>query len=176
MQRPEFSSPATPSNDEPLHWEDVGFNSNFVSLKNAKPGESWEGWWTGEQANHMGVSIHLQSRVKGAPKTILPVKGQLKVILERDFKLYDYIKVTYKGKVKLEKGDWAGSQAYDFDVHKAVDFSGELNMYKRRGLPIPERLLAPQPSQAPAAPAPHAPVQPQIPQSVEDEIDSLFAR
>lgn len=155
--------------DEPLHWEDLGFNSTFVSLKTAKEGDSWEGWWTGEQEGQMGKSIHLKSKIPGLPKTIFPLTGQLRVILERDFKLYDYIKVIYKGQVKLEKGKWAGKMSHDFDVKKAVDFSGERKMYEKLGHPIPDHLSGVSAVKPEATPA-HAPMSAKI----EADFDNIF--
>lgn len=157
--------------DEPMCWEDVGYNNSFVSLKNAKVGDSWEGWWTGEQDSQMGKSIHLKSKIPGQPKTVFPLTGQLRCILERDFRLYDYIKLIYKGQVKLEKGKWAGKMSHDFDVKKAVDFCGEANMYRRLGQPVPDHL-----NSAPAAltEKPHAPSAPAIPADVEADFDKIF--
>jgi hypothetical protein len=162
------------NHDEPGCWEDYGFNNSFVSLKNAKAGDSWEGWYTGKQESQMGESIHLKSKIPGQPKIVFPLTGMLRVILERDFKLYDYIKLIYKGQVKLEKGKWAGKMSHDFDVKKAVDFSGEMNMYRRLGQPIPDHLRAhavtPPAEGAPA----HAPMNAAIPTGVEADFDNIF--
>ena len=161
-------------NDEPSCWEDFGFNNSFVALKNAKAGDSWEGWYTGKQDSQYGESIHLKSKIAGQPKTVFPLTGMLRVILERDFKLFDYIKIIYKGQVTIEKGKWAGKMSHDFDVKKAVDFSGELNMLKKLGHPIPAHLTGLQ-VQAPSEGAPaHAPMTAAIPTGVESEFDNIF--
>jgi hypothetical protein len=85
-----------------------------------KPGsyEVIEGTWIKEESSEFGPNYHISTTDKGV--VILNSTRQM-VYLFSQINIGDYIRLTYKGKKRMEKGPNKGKDAHQFELEVSED-------------------------------------------------------
>lgn len=106
-------------------WEEFTLSSKMVNLKDARPGDNWDGFFIRIFDGSMGQLIELKHPESGS--TIIPYSGVIRKIFEEKMEVskYDYLRIGYLGDFIIEKGKWSGKKCWDFKVSRNVLLSGE---------------------------------------------------
>jgi hypothetical protein len=100
-----------------------GGSISYVNYKETQAGQVLvEGVYLTSRRAGKFDSLQHHFRKETGDTVVLPSSGILNNLVENHLSKGDKVRVVYKGKVKLKRGKFAGTEAHDFDVLKDADY------------------------------------------------------
>lgn len=105
---------------EPPKFKTVGGPKTYMRYTDCKPGQVLvTGKYIGRSHNKFGKENFDFEPLDGGQTVCLNHAGQLEKRMEENVEVGDIVRITFEGKAKIEKGDWAGKEANQFTVEVA---------------------------------------------------------
>ena len=102
-------------------FEKVGGQKKFVKYADHKAGDLLvEGTYTGRSPSKFGNDGFAFRPSDGGPTTVLNHTGQLDYLMNEHIEEGDVVQVYYKGKTAIQRGSFAGKEAWPDNSHSCI--------------------------------------------------------
>lgn len=122
-----------------MSFQEVGGPINYVKYSESKPGDVLvEGWFIDTKPGLYGNQYYFIDEC--GKTTVLNKSGQLDYQMSHSINKEDFLRITYAGKIILEKGPMKGKESNQFKIERDPTRAGRVQRPQMEEIKTPEEI------------------------------------